>query len=160
MSSVIYLCPAEEDSEATEQKEAELYAKHFDLATDSAPYTVTLRFGQLSPNVPPCSLKVMRFHTAIMVSSGTLKWNSSTLAKELKAFSLRGVRVKYSVTKRQSAENRARRKGSLNISQDKKQDIFSFRKMKAPSTAHMSNKTRVYGKFPFEQNANISMLTL
>lgn len=36
-------------------------------------YTVTLRLGQLSPKVPPCSLKVMRFHTAIMVSSGTLK---------------------------------------------------------------------------------------
>lgn len=65
-------------------------------------YTVTLRLGQLSPNVPPCSLKVMRFHTAIMVSSGTLKWNSSTLAKDLNALSLRGVRVKYSVTKRPS----------------------------------------------------------
>lgn len=74
----------------------------------SSSYTVTLRLGQLSPNVPPCSLKVMRFHTAIMVSSGTLKWNSSTLAKELKAFSLRGVRVKYSVTKRQSVGNRGR----------------------------------------------------
>ncbi|TNN66548.1 hypothetical protein EYF80_023234 [Liparis tanakae] len=71
------------------------------LVTLNAP---VVRFGrvQLSPKVPPCSLKVMRFHTAIMVSSGTLKWNSSTLAKELKAFSLRGVRVKYSVTKRQS----------------------------------------------------------
>lgn len=75
---------------------------------NSVSYTVTLRFGQLSPNVPPCSLKVMRFHTAIMVSSGTLKWNSSTLAKELKALSLRGVRVKYSVTKRQSAGKRIR----------------------------------------------------
>lgn len=71
--------------------------------TNLSSYTVTLRFGQLSPKVPPCSLKVMRFHTAIMVSSGTLKWNSSTLAKDLKALSLRGVRVKYSVTKRQSA---------------------------------------------------------
>lgn len=75
-----------------------------DVATNSSSYTVTLRFGQLSPKVPPCSLKVMRFHTAIMVSSGTLKWNSSTLAKDLKALSLRGVRVKYSVTKRQSVK--------------------------------------------------------
>lgn len=82
--------------------------KQKDLVTNSLSYTVTLRFGQLSPNVPPCSLKVMRFHTAIMVSSGTLKWNSSTLAKELKAFSLRGVRVKYSVTKRQSVKKRTR----------------------------------------------------
>lgn len=57
-------------------------------------YTVTFRSGQLSPNVPPCSLKVMRFQTATTVSSGTLKWNSSTLAKERKAFSLRGVLVK------------------------------------------------------------------
>lgn len=79
------------------------------------PYTVTLRLGQLSPKVPPCSLKVMRFHTAIMVSSGTLKWNSSTLAKDLNALSLRGVRVKYSVTKRQSVENRGGKIDPLDV---------------------------------------------
>lgn len=67
-------------------------------------HTVTLRSGQLSPKVPPCSLKVMRFQTATTVSSGTLKWNSSTLAKERQALSLRGVRVKQSVTNRQSRE--------------------------------------------------------
>lgn len=92
------------------------------------PYTVTLRLGQLSPKVPPCSLKVMRFHTAIMVSSGTLKWNSSTLAKDLKALSLRGVRVKYSVTKRQSVENRGGKIDALDVERKYRQGHWCNRR--------------------------------
>lgn len=57
-------------------------------------HTVMLRSGQWSPKVPPCSLKVMRFQTAMTVSSGMWKWKSSMLAKERKGLSLRGVRVK------------------------------------------------------------------
>lgn len=53
-----------------------------------------LRSGHWSPNVPPCSLKVMRFQTAMTVSSGMWKWKSSMLAKDRKGLSLRGVRVK------------------------------------------------------------------
>lgn len=33
-------------------------------------HTVMLRSGHWSPKVPPCSLKVMRFQTAMTVSSG------------------------------------------------------------------------------------------
>lgn len=57
-------------------------------------HTVMLRSGHWSPKVPPCSLKVMRFQTAMTVSSGMWKWKSSMLAKERKGLSLRGVRVK------------------------------------------------------------------
>lgn len=60
---------------------------------NSDTHTVTLWSGQWSPKVPPCSLKMMRFHTARNVSSGTWKWKSSVLAKERKGLSLRGEQV-------------------------------------------------------------------